>query len=290
MRRFFCFLIVMAFVSPIFAQENRGWGFNGRFQGDNNSSGLVMKFDPALGYTFSPHVRAYGGLPFYIVHRSSTIAGDTAASMNGIGNAYVGLDFTVDSEAMNFNSTIEGTAPTGNQSKGFSTGKATIDWTNNFSRTFSAVTPFASVGLANTVSDTAFFVRPFTSEGLVGHFDGGARFALGKAADIGTLAYAVVGSGQQTIVSKVFDNKPTVPAPTPTPTPGIDNTKGNGKSRVFDNNSKVVGTAELANDHGFSTWLSAHPGSVVDLQIGFTRSVGYDLNTVFFGIGFHVGH
>src|SRR5690242_6069245 len=31
MRRFFCFLIVMAFVSPIFAQENRGWGFNGRF-------------------------------------------------------------------------------------------------------------------------------------------------------------------------------------------------------------------------------------------------------------------
>jgi hypothetical protein len=287
MRRFFCFLIVLAFASPIFAQEDRGWSFNGRFQGSSNASGLVTKLDPTLGYAFNSHVKAYGGLPFYLIHRSSTTATDTATSMNGIGNAYVGVDLTFDSDAVNFTSTIEGTAPTGNESKGFSTGKATIDWTNAFSHTFSLVTPFASAGLANTVSDTSFFVRPFTTEGLVTHFDAGARFAVAPFADIGALAYGVVGGGQQTVVSKVFDNKPTVPAPT-VPTGG-DNTKGNGKSRVFDNNTKVVGN-ELANDHGFSAWVSAHPGKVVNFQVGYTRSVGYDLNTVFFGVGFHVGH
>ena len=52
---------------------------------------------------------------------------------------------------LNYSSTLEGTAPTGDKAAGFSTGRTTVDWTNRFSHTFSAVTPFASAGLANTV-------------------------------------------------------------------------------------------------------------------------------------------
>ncbi len=43
---------------------------------------------------------------------------------------------------------------------------------------------------------------------------------------------------------------------------------------------------DLTRDHGFSTWLTANLPHFVDLQIGFTRSYGYNLNTVSFGIGF----
>lgn len=47
---------------------------------------------------------------------------------------------------------------------------------------------------------------------------------------------------------------------------------------------------DLTRDHGFSTWLTATLPHFVDLQIGFTRSYGYNLNTVSFGIGFDPIH
>jgi hypothetical protein len=129
------------------------------------------------------------------------------------------------------------------------------------------------------VSDTAFFVRPFTTLGLVSHFDGGAKFSLSQFVDVGASAYAVRAAGQQTIISKIFKN-----AATATTT-----TAGSGKNRPFENGHEVVGPADLANDNGFSTWLAAHTGSTMDFQIGYTRSAGYDLNTLFFGVGFRVG-
>jgi hypothetical protein len=201
--------------------------------------------------------------------------------MNGIGNAYIGFHLGVDNPAVNFGSNLEATAPTGDKDKGFSTGRATVDWTNSFSRKFESVTPFANVGVANTVSDTSFFVRPFSSLGLVGHFDGGALFNPAPLVGVGASAYSVRASGQQRIFSKVKKSGATAAA---------GNALSSRVDRVFDTNSETVGSAVLANDHGFSTWLAVHPGSTVDFQVGFTRSVGYDLNTLFFGVGFHVGN
>src|SRR5215468_5723582 len=126
---------------------------------------------------------------------------------------------------LNYSSTLEGTAPTGDKAAGFSTGRTTVDWTNRFSHTFSAVTPFASAGLANTVSDTSFFIRPFTSLGIVSHFEGGAKFSLSQFVDVGASAYAVRAAGQQTIISKIFKSQSTTSATTSSP--------GTGK-RVFE--------------------------------------------------------
>jgi len=121
--------------------------------------------------------------------------------MNGLGNAYVGFHIGVDREAVNFASNEEATAPTGDKDNGF-TGRATVDWNNSFSHNFSSVTPFASIGLANTVSDTSFFVRPFTSLGLVSHFDGGAKFKLSQFVDVGASAYGVRAAGQYALAEK----------------------------------------------------------------------------------------
>jgi hypothetical protein len=278
-------LLVAGIALPAQAQDDRGWTFSGRFSGSSNAAGVVLKADPAVGYVFNRHFQTYAGLPFYFARESSSATVSTTSSttsnsfMNGIGNAYVGFRLAADNPAVNYSSNIVASAPTGDKTQGFSTGRATVDWTNSFNRKFSSITPFANVGLANTVSDTEFFVRPFTSLGLVTHFDGGAKVSLSEFINVGASAYAVNAVGNQTIVSKVRHQ-------------GVASTtanKGNAKSQAFENSSQTVGSADLANDSGFSGWLSVLPQSSVDLQIGYTRSVGYDLNTIFFGVGFRFG-
>src|SRR5262249_13019230 len=153
-------------------------------------------------------------------------------------NAFLGFRFGTKSDLMNFTSNLEFTAPTGDRSRGFSTGRVTADWTNTFSTKVSSLTPFGSIGIANTVSDTAFFVRPFTSLGRVGHFEGSATYDLLPAVRVGVSAYAVQGSGQQRIISKIKRD-------TTTTTAGTSTTK----NRVFDNQAETLAEASAVNDH-----------------------------------------
>ena len=64
---------------------------------------------------------------------------------------------------------------------------------------------------------------------------------------------------------------------------------GNGKN-VFQTTPSTTTTADAADDHGFSAWLSLKPNSKTDFQIGYSRSVAYQLNSLFFGVGFRSGH
>jgi hypothetical protein len=287
MRSFICSaLVVVALALPVLAEDGQGWTFSGRVQGSTNTAGFMTKTDPTLGYSFNRLLQAYGGLPFYFVKDSSatptTTQTPTTGFVNGIGNAYVGLRLGVGNSTINYVSNLEATAPTGNRTDGFSTGRATVDWSNRFSHSFAGITPFANAGLANTVSDTSFFVRPFTSLGIVSHFDGGAQFGLSHFIDIGASAYGLRAAGQQKIFSKLFNSQSAAPAT------GSSN-GGNGKG-VFDSAKEVIGAADLANDSGFSTWVAARANPNMNFQIGYTRSAGYDLNTLFFGVAFRVGN
>jgi len=277
--RFFCAAILvlgLAVPAQAAADEEQGWSFSGAFSGSSNSSGVVTKLDPVLGYNFNKHFSTYTGVPFYFVNLSSsaTTVTTNGGSMNGIGNAFLGFRARTDSEVLNYSSTLEFTAPTGDKSRGFSTGRMTVDWTNRFSRQFSSLTPFASVGVANTVSDTAFFVRPFSSLGTVGHFEGGATYDVAPLVRVGASAYAVRGSGEQRIISKIKRSL---------------SSQGPGSGRpIFETLPETVSTADAINDHGLSTWFAISPKSV-NLYAGYSRSVNYDFNTLFFGVGFHLG-
>src|SRR2546428_8614428 len=141
--------------------------------GTSSSLGSVTRFDSTLGYNFNHHFGVDFGAPVLFVHSSSTTT-TTYRSANGIGDVYTDLRFTFRNPVVNFVSTIRGTAPTGSTANGFSSGRATADWNNHFDRAFGGVTPFADLGVANTVPDSAYFVRPYTTLGLTGHFDGGA--------------------------------------------------------------------------------------------------------------------
>ena len=266
--------------------ESRGWSFSQRFQGSTNSAGLILKTNSTLFYNFNEHVEVYGGVPVYFARESS--ANSTTGSpqfMNGIGNVFTGLTVSTSNPMFNFSSDLVATAPTGDRDRGFSTGHVTVDWTNTLSRSFDKITPFGSAGLANTVSDTAFFVRPFSSNGAVAHFEGGALIDVMPHTSIGGSAYAVRASGDQQIVSKVRKQ----PTSTTSTTAGMPTTVGRQARGVFETQTEVTGSAAIANDHGFSTWLTLRPSASSDIQVGYSRSVSYQLDSLFFGIGFRVG-
>jgi len=295
MRLTFVIVLIVFLVLPATAQDERGWTLSGNFSGSSNSDGTVMKVVPALGYKFNSHFQTYAGLPFYMVNVQSTATSTTTTTttstpggfVNGIGNAFVGARLAVNSDTINYTSTLELTGPTGDKTQGFSTGRATADWTNRFSHSFDSFTPFGSLGFANTISDTNFFVRPFTSLGLVSHFEGGGTYDISNHVRVSGSAYAIGAVGDQTIISKVIKRQ--TASLVSSGTSGKGGTNGTNPNQVFNTATQTVVPAQVANDHGVSTWIGVSPSRASDLYMGYSRSMHYDFNTFFFGVGFRVG-
>lgn len=276
---------------PLFGQstETSGFAFYERFQGSASSLGWVNQLDTSVGYNFGAHFSLDAGLPVYFIRpSSSTIAATGTSSANGIGNVYAQLRLSEANPIVNFASTLTGTAPTGDKTNGFSTGHATVDWSNYFEHSFSQLTPFFDVGIANAVSDTMFFIRPYTTYGVVTHVEGGARYRLVRGLSVGVSGFAIEPSGQQTVVSRLVERSGSRTTTGGTSTSG-SRTSGSEESRVFQNTSVTTGTADIARDNGFSTWLQIAPATGVSLYAGYTRSTHFALNTAFFGISFNLG-
>lgn len=280
------------------AENDSGWTFSQRFQGTSNAAGVVLKTNSTAIYSFNPHITAYGGFPVYFVKAASSSG--TSQFVNGLGNVFSGLAVTAgNSNSIYYSSNLVSTFPTGDTSSGFSTGHPTIDWTNTFSHSTGTISPYASIGVANTISDTSFFVRPFTSQGIVSHFELGAVAGVTRTVSLGASAYGIRAAGTQTIDSKVA-GKPSSSGSSSQQSPpsqsgvlqGVTKAAGIGNNStppVFQTQQQTVGTAAIANDRGVSTWVSLRPSPTTDFQIGYSRSMGYQLNSLFFGVGFRFG-
>jgi hypothetical protein len=238
--------------------DNTGWSFSQRLQGSSNALGLILKSTSTATYSFNEHIKAYAGVPFYFTRQASS-----TSFLNGLGNVYSGIFAIAGSpSSVRYTSDLVFTAPTGDVSGGFSTGHPTVDWTNTFSHAFGPLMPFGSVGIANTISDTNFFVRPFASDGVVTHFEAGALVNLNSHVSVGGSAYGVRSSGAQVIINQ-------------------------GRQGSAQRTNVPI---QVANDNGFSSLVSVRPNLSTDLQIGYSRSEGYRLNSLFFGVDFHFGH
>ena len=261
-------------------KEGKGITFYESFRGSSNTLGQVMKLDTKAGYNFNKYFGVDFGIPVYSVRSSANSTTSGSGSVTGLGNAYVDLRLTVANPLLNFASILEGTAPTGDASKGFSTGRATFDWANHLDHSFFfGFTPFVNLGAANTISDTRFFTRPFSSLGLVGHFEGGADYKVLHFFSVGASAYDIVPSGQQKVFSRLISSQPSVP--------GVTTRRGGG---VFEKNRETTGTAAIDRDNGYSAWLDVSPLPFINLELGYSRSVQFDLNTVSFSVGFNLGY
>jgi hypothetical protein len=302
-RVLFC---ALAFTAPLFAQDAQdsspnGFVFGAEMQGSYSSIGTITKLDASAGYVFNRHFMTDAGVPYYFVFPSaSTTASTGFESVEGIGNAYAQIAFMFPNPAVNYASTVTGTGPSGDRNKGLSTGHATVDWNNHVDRNFGRWTPFGEAGIANTVSDTTFFVRPFTTYGFVAHGQGGLRYRFARWLQAGAAGYVVEPYGRQTIVSRVVTEESLtsgaiaspVTLPSTPVTPPLGTLLGGllnpptTPAAVFETSTVTSGTAALARDSGVSTWLQLGKTPGLSLQVGFTRSRNYDLNTLSFGVGY----
>jgi hypothetical protein len=143
-----------------------------------------------------------------------------------------------------------------------------VDWTNRFERAFDRLTPFFEGGLSNTVPDSAFFARPFTSLGAVSHLEEGAEFRLARYFYAGGSGYQIVPFGSQKVYSKLGG-------------------RGKGKN-PFDTSPVSIGDG-LTRENGFNTWVGLEPSSVVRFELGYTRSITFDLSSFGFNLRMNVG-
>ncbi len=250
-----------------------GFASYAEFTGSSNSLGKVYEVNTTVGYNFSSHFGADLGLPVYYLQPSGSTG---VGSSTNVGNAFLDLRLKYNNPAVNFGTMLTGYAPTGDKSHGLSTGRATFDWNNRFDRSFGSWTPFLEAGLANTIPDSQFFNRPYTTLGFNTHFRGGASYDIWKFFSVGGTGYAIEPSGQQTIFSRVI----------PAGSSGSGSAGGHG---VFAVNHETTGPAAIAQDYGYSGWVDANPSGNLDLELAYTHSVDYSLNTVSFTVGVNIG-
>jgi hypothetical protein len=240
------------------------------FEGDSNSDGQVMILSSSATYHFNQHFSAGIGIPIYFDRATST-TGTTTSS--GIGNVFATVGAVWKSPILNYGTSLTGTAPTGDSKKGLSTGHATYDWNNRVNHDFGVLTPFVDIGVGDSITDTRYFLRPFSSYGYLAHFEAGTDVDLSHSLSLTLSGYDIAPWGAQTVISRV------VPA-------GAQGKSGSVRhNRAFENNHLTTGTASLTNDDGFNADLSFSPKPYLDLDLGYTRSVHYALNSVSFGVG-----
>lgn len=255
------------------------------FQGELNSSEKTLKLDTNIGYDFNRHFGVFTGLPVYFtnVSTTSTATGSTTGggTVSGLGNLYLGLLFRAPHPALNYASTITAALPTGDTSKGLSTGRVNVDWDNHIDRSFDKFTPFLDAGLGNGVPDSALLTRAFTSLGGVGHLEEGAEYQLVHHFSAGGSAYQIVPFGNQKVFSKVSSSGQG---------PGAGAANGNGKGHgAFQDQFFSSGTG-LTRENGVNTWVALEsPQRLWRAQLGFSRSITFDFNSFTFNLGLNVG-
>ena len=210
--KFFCTVVALLGTSLLAAgqtspplDQEKGFTEIESFQGSVNSSVKVLELNSTLGYDFNKHFSAFMSAPLYLtsVPNDSTTGTSGSTTVTGVGNTYLGFVYRLPHRQWNFTSTVTGGAPTGSTKKGYSTGRASVDWSNHLERSFGRLTPFIDAGVANTVPNSPFVKRPFTSLGVLGHLEEGTDYELSHRIYIGASAYQILPSGTQKVFSQV---------------------------------------------------------------------------------------
>ncbi len=210
-----------------------------------------------------------------------------------MGDPELNLGLTFSKNNVVYQTGLTTSLPVTSTTNGFSTGNVLVDWTSRLSKRVGRLVPFGRLDIANTVPDTPVFILPYTAQGFNTRLEGGTNVELTKGLSAGASFYGVLPSGQQHVYSRMVTSSNSgivsSKAAMISSNPGVTGMgQGSGSGNVFMMNPVTVGN-DLTRDHGFSTWLAASLPNYVDLQLAYTRSYGYDLNTVTFGMGYNLG-
>ncbi len=278
--------------SPALKDEHSGLLSYIDFGGSSNSSGHIFTMGFSAGYQFNDRVSVNAHVPFYFVSATTTGTStggaeqQTTLTDHGIGDPSFSLLLRFPNRILNYKTGVTTWVPVANMSSGFTTGSVLVDWSNQVSRPIGRFLPFGQVDIANTVPDTPLFLLPYTAQGFNARFEAGAKVAPTRILRAGASLYYVLPSGQQHLYSREVDDSGSGGSGMSGGMGGSGDMGQNSANEDGWMNEHVTVGNDLTRDHGFSTWLTANLPHFVDLQIGFTRSYGYNLNTVSFGIGF----
>lgn len=253
---------------------------NTTFSGGVDSASRVYDWTTSAGYIFNNHFAVDLGVPVFFIRGTTTTGTTTTTSNNGLGDIFAQAQFVEKNPALNFGSALTTGLPTGDNSKGLSTGRVTFDWTSQIAREFGRWTPFAGVGLANSLFDAHYWHRPYATLGKLAHFEAGTALDLGRSLTLSASAYDVVPWGNQKVYSRVVGKGG------PGGSPGSPAASSHG--RVFQNNFLTTGGAEIDRDNGFNTDLDFRPVQYLDFDVTYSRSMHFQLDTVSFSVGFNL--
>jgi hypothetical protein len=269
-----CLGIVLGPCAPHVAAQSsdsaeRGVILTEHFDASSSTDGKVFSFTSVAGYNFNKYFGADAGIPMYIVRAPGSVQGST--SSNGVGDAFVDLRLSLDNRWFGYSATLTSTAPSGDTSKGRSTGRVTFDLDNHFDHSFGRFTPFADIDLGNTV-DQRFGRRPYLTLGKVATFEAGTSVNLFRSVSVSASLYDVAPWGTQRVFSRIVPRGTTV--------------SGAVKhNRIYEKNAETLGGASLDRDNGVNVSVSYSPTRYLDFGAGYSRSMHYRTDTVTFGIG-----
>ncbi len=258
-----------------------GWQWLEQFSGSANSEGQVMALSSTGGYNFNSRVGLFAGLPVYFIHNSSSAAG--TSSEDGIGDVFFGLRLSFPNQILNYRMTMVGTGPTGDAAKGLSTGHPTFDWSNHFDHRFGRWTPFANLGLADSVPDTLYYQRAYVSYGYLAHLQAGTTVRLFRPLSVAVSGYDIDPWGSQVVTSRLVPVGATGVPILPPGMPGLLGALAN-QPAAFEEEHITTGGANLTRDYGASAGFDVNIASLFEVWIGDNYSVPLSLNTVSFGI------
>ena len=258
---------------PAKSEQTAGITLNTSFNGSVDSGSRVFDWTTTTGYIFNKHFSADVGVPILFVH--GTTSTGTTTSNAGLGNIFGQLQFVNKNPTVNFGSVATVALPTGDTSKGFSTGRVTADWTSQVAKEFGRFTPFLSAGLANSIFDSRYWHRPYATLGDLAHFEGGTSFDLGHFLTLSASAYDVTPWGTQKVYSRIVGKGAG---------PGGPSNHG----RVFQNSALTIGGSSIDSDNGYNADLDLSPWKYVDLDFGYSHSVHFQLDTFSFSFGFNL--
>ncbi len=231
------------------------------WQAEDNRNGQAYLWNTSLGYRINRHFTLLAGVPYYDFQLSSAGAG-------GLGDAYLGLQMRSQLPGLRLTSTLTGTAPTGDRAAGLSSGRATVDFNNRFNHSFGRFVPFVDLGIANTITNESYFVRPVTTYGWVGNLEAGGEFYLTHHLGLGAAGYKILPAGSQS----VYNRAGTTPVTNP----------------LAPASTSQTGGASLDRDQGYGAWLDYNPIRWLLLEVSFSHSQHYGLNTVSFTTGYNL--
>ncbi|HEX2331360.1 MAG TPA: hypothetical protein VHN74_21725 [Candidatus Angelobacter sp.] len=288
-------------------QDNNDRGLTAyeSFRGTFDSIGSLLKVDSSAGYDFNRHIGIFVGMPFYMAHDSVNAGAAADPVRSGVGDLYFGGDLYFPNHIADYSTSITVGTPTGNVSNGFSTGHFTADWNNRFRHSFGRFAPYVSAGYGNTVPDSRDLTRTFSSLGHVFHGEEGVDVNLSRRTYAGGAAYQVIPFGRQEIFNRL---DLVAHARDDHGSGGGNNNGGNnnggndagkngGSGEPGDNggpgtgingDQPTVAGNDLTREHGFDAWVGFEPSRAVRLELGYSRSVTFNLNRLSFNVGINL--